>query len=68
MIRTYAEEIAKTSVRANLFDPGAVRTRMRATAFPGEDPATLPPPESLTPALLSLVSPSCTQNGRLIRA
>ncbi|MGE4526842.1 MAG: SDR family NAD(P)-dependent oxidoreductase [Rhodospirillaceae bacterium] len=68
MVRTYAEEIAKTPVRANLFDPGAVRTRMRATAFPGEDPATLPQPESLIPALLSLVSPSCTQNGCLIRA
>lgn len=68
MVRSYAEEIAKTPVRANLFDPGAVRTRMRASAFPGEDPMTLPTPDSIAPALLPLVSPDCTQNGRLIRA
>jgi len=68
MVRTYAAEVAKTPVRANLFDPGAVRTRMRAAAFPGEDPATLPAPDSLMPSLLQLVLPSCTENGQLIRA
>lgn len=44
---TYAAEVAMTTVRANLLDPGAVATAMRAKAFPGEDPKTLPTPESI---------------------
>jgi len=38
LVKIYAGEIAKTRVRANLIDPGIVRTRLRARAFPGEDP------------------------------
>lgn len=45
---TYAEEVKSTPIRANLIDPGAVATRMRAKAFPGEDPASLPTPDSVT--------------------
>ena len=37
LVRIYAAEIAKTRVRANLIDPGIVRTRLRNRAFPGED-------------------------------
>jgi NAD(P)-dependent dehydrogenase (short-subunit alcohol dehydrogenase family) len=44
MIRTYGAECATTNVRVNLFSPGQTRTRMMATAFPGVDPQTLPPP------------------------
>lgn len=44
---TYATEMAMTSVRVNVLDPGAVRTRMRAKAFPGEDPLSLPAPEAI---------------------
>jgi len=40
-------------VRANLLDPGIVRTRLRARAVPGEDPS-LPPPESVADAFLAL--------------
>lgn len=45
---TYAAEMKTTNVRANVIDPGAVRTRMRASAFPAEDTSTLPTPESIT--------------------
>jgi NAD(P)-dependent dehydrogenase (short-subunit alcohol dehydrogenase family) len=41
LVRTYAAELGKTQVRANLIDPGALRTAMRAKAFPGE-PASAP--------------------------
>lgn len=44
---TYAAEVRSTNIRVNLLDPGAVRTRMRATAFPGEDPNSLPAPDSI---------------------
>ncbi len=39
MVGIYAQEIQQTNVRANLIDPGRTRTRMRAKAYPGEDPA-----------------------------
>lgn len=44
---TYAAEVKQTNIRVNLLDPGAVRTRMRAKAFPGEDPNSLPTPEAV---------------------
>jgi NAD(P)-dependent dehydrogenase (short-subunit alcohol dehydrogenase family) len=64
MIRTYAAECATTNVRVNLFSPGQTRTRMMATAFPGVDPETLPPPEEVAKAMVPLCLPSCTENGR----
>src|SRR6478609_4331785 len=36
LARTWAQETASTPVRVNLFNPGPIRTRMRATVFPGE--------------------------------
>ncbi|MCF6329499.1 MAG: SDR family NAD(P)-dependent oxidoreductase, partial [Henriciella sp.] len=47
LIHAWADENEKTSLRINLFDPGAVRTAMRADAVPGEDPMTLPTPEAV---------------------
>lgn len=64
---TYAAECATTNVKVNLLSPGAVRTGMRAKAFPGEDPQSLPPPEDLAPLIVELLSPSCTRNGQLVK-
>jgi len=36
VVRVWAAETASTSIRVNLFSPGPIRTRMRATVFPGE--------------------------------
>jgi len=66
LVKIYAGEITKTRVRANLIDPGIVRTRLRARVFPGEDPARLPPPESVADAFLSLALPECTRNGEIL--
>ncbi len=68
LVMTYAAELNKTKVKANLLDPGIVRTRMRAQAFPGEDPNSLPPPESITDAFVELASPECTKNGARVSA
>ena len=68
LVKIYAGEIAKTRVRANLLDPGIVRTRLRARAFPGEDPTRLPSPESVTDAFLALTLPECTRNGEVVMA
>ena len=63
---TYAAECEGTNIKANLLNPGPARTAMRARAFPGEDPETLPPPEALAPLIVELLSPSCTKNGELV--
>lgn len=54
LVRVYADEVAYTPVRCALLNPGPVRTKMRATAFPGEDPETLPSPEEIAPLVLEL--------------
>jgi NAD(P)-dependent dehydrogenase (short-subunit alcohol dehydrogenase family) len=66
MARIYAGEVARSAVRVNLIDPGVVRTRLRATIFPGENPAGLPPPESVTGAFVELASPDCARNGDIV--
>lgn len=63
--RTYAAECATSAIRVNLFNPWPTRTRMRAAAMPGEDPATLPPPEAPAAAIVEMCLPSCTENGKL---
>ena len=44
------------NIRMNSVNPGRMRTRMRAAAYPAEDPNTLPFPKSVTPAFLYLLS------------
>lgn len=50
----YALEARLSEVRVRVFDPGPVRTAMRAKAYPGEDPATLTPPEAVAAKLVDL--------------
>jgi len=49
------EEDEVSSVRINTINPGATRTPMRASAYPGEDPLTLPTPEDIMPVYLYLM-------------
>jgi NAD(P)-dependent dehydrogenase (short-subunit alcohol dehydrogenase family) len=65
LVKSYAGEIATTSVRANIFYPGAVRTGMRAKAFPGEEPETLPAPAVVAPRLIDMILPGYGENGML---
>ncbi|WP_127088502.1 SDR family NAD(P)-dependent oxidoreductase [Aquabacter cavernae] len=65
MARTWAAESLTGNLKVNLFNPGPIRTRMRAKAFPGEDPETLPTPEAAAAALLPLCLPACADTGRL---
>lgn len=68
LVRIYAAEVEHTKVRANLYDPGPFRSRLRALAYPGEDPGTLPDPASLTGPALDLLAPACVRNGELVKA
>jgi NAD(P)-dependent dehydrogenase (short-subunit alcohol dehydrogenase family) len=67
LVKTYAHELERTPHRANLVSPGAVRTAMRAKAFPGEDPETLPHPDDLAPLFVALASSDCEVNGQVVR-
>jgi len=64
LARTYAAETASTNVRVNVLTPGAVRTRMRAQAMPGEDPMTLETPDKVADKIVGLCLPSMQESGR----
>jgi NAD(P)-dependent dehydrogenase (short-subunit alcohol dehydrogenase family) len=67
IVDCYADEMENTPVRALCVDPGAMRTKMRAGAFPGEDPMTVPAPETLVPFMVDLVRADRTPPRGVIR-
>ncbi|MFK7792012.1 MAG: SDR family NAD(P)-dependent oxidoreductase [Devosiaceae bacterium] len=66
MVATYASEMENTSVRVNLLNPGPVRTALRAKAIPGEDPSTLPMPDSVVEHVMRLTDVSFSQTGMVL--
>jgi NAD(P)-dependent dehydrogenase (short-subunit alcohol dehydrogenase family) len=57
LVLSYAEEQRNLGkVRVAILDPGATRTRMREKAFPGEDPATVKPPQAVADRIVALLS------------
>jgi NAD(P)-dependent dehydrogenase (short-subunit alcohol dehydrogenase family) len=65
LVRVWAAETASTNIRANLFSPGPIRTRMRSTVFPGEDPMTLDTPDKAAEFIVPMCSPDWTETGKL---
>ncbi|MFY8273327.1 YciK family oxidoreductase [Pseudoalteromonas sp. SSDWG2] len=69
MMQTWSKEVTKTNIRINCINPGATRTNMRASAFPGEDRDKLATPEDLMPTYLYLMSDdSIGTNGQSLDA
>ena len=64
LARSWAQETASTKLRVNLFNPGPIRTRMRATLMPGEDPATLDTPEQVAEFIVPMCAPDWTETGK----
>ncbi len=59
-----ADELKNTSkIRVNIVNPGATRTKMRAAAYPNEDPLTLKTPEDLMKLYVYLVDPNNSDHG-----
>jgi NAD(P)-dependent dehydrogenase (short-subunit alcohol dehydrogenase family) len=57
LLATYAAEVERLCpLRVAIIDPGATRTEMRARAYPGEDPATVKPPEAVAERLVALLT------------
>ncbi|MFD1788874.1 SDR family NAD(P)-dependent oxidoreductase [Sphingomonas floccifaciens] len=56
LLLSYAEEVkALSKTRVAIVDPGATRTKMRARAYPGEDPASVKAPEVVAERILALL-------------
>ena len=67
LVASYAEEARNTSkVRVAIVDPGATRTTMRAKAYPGENPASVQPPEAVAERLVALLGEQFASPHRLL--
>ncbi|MBE0464511.1 MAG: YciK family oxidoreductase [Halomonadaceae bacterium] len=60
-VEVIADEFeSQANIRINTLNPGATRTQMRQSAYPGEDPDTLRTPEDIMPTYLWLMGPAST--------
>ena len=65
LLEAYGDETAEVSkVRVAVVDPGATRTKMRARAYPGEDPASVKPPETVAARIVALAIDGFPANHR----
>lgn len=65
LARTYAAETETTAIKVNLFNPGPIRTKMRAAAMPGEDPSVLDTPAQAAEFIVGLCLPDVDYSGKL---
>jgi len=57
LVQAYGEEVEGISnIRVAMLDPGATRTAMRERAYPGEDPASVKPPEMVADKIVELIA------------
>jgi short-subunit dehydrogenase len=67
LLAAYGQEVRNISpVRTAILDPGATRTKMRARAYPGENPDSVKPPEVVADHILKLLA-SDFEDGRFER-
>lgn len=63
LVKTYAVEMKSTPVKVNIFNPGPLRTAMRASGYPGEDPETLKHPSVAAGPIADMLAPGYAHNG-----
>ena len=63
LVQSWALEVESTPLRVNVVDPGKVATKLRALAYPGEDPATVAQPGDVAPGIAAFCLPSETRHG-----
>lgn len=57
LLECHAQEVERISnTRVAIVDPGATRTKIRARAYPGEDPATVKAPEVVADRIVALLA------------
>ena len=67
MTKIWALENIKTNLKINIINPGATRTKMRASAIPGEDPETIPSAKLVASKILSYIDNKNLNHGELIK-
>jgi NAD(P)-dependent dehydrogenase (short-subunit alcohol dehydrogenase family) len=66
LLGAYAEETEHIGrLRVHIVDPGATRTRMRALAYPGEEPESVKPPETVARAILERLTANAPTGEKL---
>lgn len=55
MAEVYKQEVADTNINVSIFDPGGTATKMRASAFPGEDANNLPTAADTAKRLIGMI-------------
>jgi len=69
LMQVIADEYDDSNLRCNAINPGATRTKMRATAFPGEKAESLPTPADIMPLYVYLMTDdSLKVNGQVLNA
>jgi NAD(P)-dependent dehydrogenase (short-subunit alcohol dehydrogenase family) len=68
MAKTWASELEATAIRVTVLNPGGTRTNMRAEAFPGEDPNTLPSADEIARAFIAPASADWDRSGEVLNA
>jgi len=68
LTQVWAPELQGENIRVNAVNPGGTRTRMRAVAYPEEDPKTLPTPEDISPVFVWLARADTQVNGQSLEA
>lgn len=67
LVNSYGDEVKNLSaVRTAIVDPGKTRTKMRAAAYPGEDPATVKEPSVVADAIVGLLQREFETGHRLL--
>ena len=66
LLEAYADETEYTGkLKVHIVDPGATRTRMRANAFPGEEPESVKSPEVVARAIVERITADAPTGERL---
>lgn len=65
LARSYATETENSRVRVMLCNPGPLRTELRASIAPDEDPLSLKTPADFAPKVAQLCQPTWTQTGKV---
>jgi NAD(P)-dependent dehydrogenase (short-subunit alcohol dehydrogenase family) len=68
LTQIWAAELRQEGIRVNAVNPGGTRTQMRATAYPQEDPLSLPTPEEIAPVFVWLARPDIQVSGESLEA
>ena len=67
LVDSYGEEVKNLSqVRTVIVDPGRTRTKMRASAYPGEDPSTVKEPSIVADAIVQMLKTEFATGHRLV--